>query len=144
MSSAAGDVAPRKLPHLTPETEPFWTGGKNDQLLIHRCATCGRYHHPPQPLCPTCRTETAFPTPVSGRGRVKTFTVNHQKWLPGLDTPFVFAAVELDEQSELYVFSNILAPPDSVHSGMAVRVCFEKHEDVWLPMFRPEDDAHAA
>lgn len=144
MSSAAATPPARKLPLLAPETEAFWTGGKDGQLLIQRCTSCGHYQHPPQPLCPACRTETAVPTPVSGRGRVKTYTVNHQAWLPGLDEPFVFAAVELNEQAELYVFSNILAPPEAVRSGMPVHVCFEQHEDVWLPMFRPEEDADAA
>ena len=51
--------------------------------------------------------------------------------------PFVFAAVELEEQAELYVFTNILAPVDAVSRGMAVTVTFEHHEDVWLPMFVP-------
>jgi uncharacterized protein len=127
----------RKLPLLTPETEAFWTGGKDNCLMIQRCTRCGHYQHPPLPLCSKCRTETVLPTVVSGRARVKTFTVNHQQWVPGLDEPFVYAAVELEEQSELYVFSNILAPPESVKSGMKVQVCFEHHEDVWLPMFAP-------
>ena len=129
---------PRKLPALTPETRSFWTGGKDGRLLIQRCSGCGRYAHPPLPLCPKCRTETMEPTPVSGRGTVKTFTVNYQPWLPGLNPQFVFAAVELPEQAELYVFTNILAPPESVRSGLPVKVCFENHEDVWLPLFRPE------
>jgi uncharacterized OB-fold protein len=128
----------RKLPALTPETEAFWTGGKDGRLLIQRCTDCGHYQHPPTPLCPVCRTETMVPCPVSGRGTVKTFTINHQPWLPGLNQNFIFAAVELPEQAELYVFSNIIAPPGSVHIGLPVKVCFENHEDVWLPLFEPE------
>ena len=77
------------------------------------------------------------PSPVSGRGMVKTYTVNEQQWRPGEDSRFVFAAIELPEQPELYVFSNVLAPPEAVRSGMAVGVCFEQQEDVWLPLFRP-------
>ena len=130
----------RKLPLLTPETEAFWTGGERGDLMIQRCTHCGLYQHPPLPICAACRTETVFPTAVSGRGRIKTLTVNHQAWVPGLDEPFVFAAVELEEQAELYVFSNILAPPASVRSGMKVRVCFEHQEDVWLPMFKALDE----
>jgi uncharacterized OB-fold protein len=131
---------PRKLPALTPETEAFWTGGKDGLLLIQRCSDCGHYQHPPLPLCPICRTETMAPSPVSGRGTVKTFTVNHQNWLPGLSKHFVFAAVELPEQGELYVFSNVLAPPEAVRIGMPVSVCFEHQEDVWLPLFQPENN----
>jgi uncharacterized OB-fold protein len=125
----------RKLPVVTADTEAFWTGGKHDCLMIQRCTHCGIYQHPPLPICSKCRTETVLPTAVSGRGRIKTYTVNHQVWLPGLDEPFVIAAIELDEQPELYVYSNILAPPDRVKSGLRVNVCFEHQEDVWLPMF---------
>jgi uncharacterized protein len=134
----------RKLPQLTPDTEPFWTGGRGGQLLIQRCGHCGLYQHPPLPICSACRTETVAPAAVSGRGKIKTFTVNHQAWLPGLDEAFVIAAIELDEQAELYVFSNVLYPPEQVTSGMRVQVCFEHHADVWLPMFVPEEAAHAA
>jgi len=135
---------PRKLPLLTRETEPFWTGGKDGHLLVQRCRHCGLYQHPPLPICSACRTETVGPEAVSGKGKVKTYTVNHQPWLPGLDEPFVFAAVELDEQPELYVFSNILSAPDEMRSGMRVKVCFEHHEDVWLPMFESDRESSDA
>jgi len=78
------------------------------------------------------------PAPVSGRARVASFTVNHQVWIPNLAVPYVFAAVELVEQPELYVFTNIVAcPVDDVRIGMDVEVVFEQHEDVFLPLFRP-------
>ncbi|MCB2072224.1 MAG: OB-fold domain-containing protein [Novosphingobium sp.] len=140
MSGEAASPPERKLPALTRETEAFWTGGKDGQLLIQRCSQCGTYQHPPLPMCSTCRTETVAPAQVSGKGRVKTYTVNHQAWLPGLTEPFAIAAIELDEQPELYVFSNILAQPDAVRSGMRVKVSFENHEDVWLPMFVPDGE----
>ena len=125
----------RKLPLLTAETEAFWTGGKDGCLMIQRCTRCDLYQHPPLPICSACRTETVGLVAVSGKGKVKTYTVNHQAWLPGLDEPFVIAAIELDEQAELYVYSNILAPPEQVRSGMRVHVIFEHLEDVWLPLF---------
>lgn len=134
-------MPPRKLPLLTRETRPFWTGGEHGQLLIQCCTTCGLWQHPPLPLCAKCRTETAEPQPVSGKGRVTAFTINHEPWVPGLDEAFVFAAVELAEQSELYVFSNVLGDPASVTSGMPVRVCFEHCEDVWLPLFEADQEA---
>ena len=127
---------PRKLPLLDRETGFFWTGGEHGRLLIQRCGDCGRWQHPPLPLCPACGSEALAPAAVSGRGQVKTFTINHQAWLPGLEAPFVFAAIELAEQAELYLFSNVLTPPDEVAIGQAVQVCFERHDDVWLPLFR--------
>jgi uncharacterized OB-fold protein len=78
---------------------------------------------------------------VSGRGRVATFTVNHQAWMKGLEAPFVFAAVELEEQPELYVFSNIInCPAEAVRIGLPVEVLFEQREEVYLPMFQPRGE----
>jgi uncharacterized protein len=69
---------------------------------------------------------------------VATFTINHQRWTADLEVPFVFAAVELDEQAELYVFTNIVhCAVDQVRIGMPVSVRFEPHGDVFLPMFEP-------
>jgi uncharacterized protein len=127
------------LPVLENQTRYFWTGGAQGRLLIARCDRCHLYQHPPLQRCPTCGGEAFTPSPVSGRGRVKTFTVNHEAWIPGLAVPFVFAAVELAEQAELYVFSNILGPVDQVHVGMPVSVCFEQHGEIHLPLFRPDE-----
>jgi uncharacterized OB-fold protein len=136
--------APRKLPELEPETAFFWTAGAEGRLKIQRCTACGHYQHPPLPLCPACHSDQVAPAAVSGRGRITSYTINYEPWLPGLEVPFVFAVVELAEQKELYLFTNILAPVDSVRIGQSVLVCFEHHEDVWLPLFRPEEMSDAA
>jgi uncharacterized protein len=127
----------RTLPLLDAATAFFWTAGASGRLLIQSCSVCDRYQHPPLPLCPTCHSETMAPAPVSGRGKVKTFTINHQAWSADIEVPFVFAAIELEEQPELYVLSNVIAPVDLVHAGMPVSVVFEQQGDVWLPLFRP-------
>lgn len=131
------DSAERTLPLLEPESAFFWTSGADGILRIQRCNACGHWQHPPLPLCPCCHGDDVAPRRVSGLGRVKTFTINHQPWLPGMAVPFAFAAVELEEQPELYVLSNVLGPVDAVRSGMAVKACFQRHDDVWLPLFRP-------
>ena len=83
------------------------------------------------------RIEDLAPQIASGRGRVTSFTVNAQAWTAGQLDPFVFAVIELDEQRELYLFSNVLAPPETLRIGMPVQVRFERREDVWLPLFVP-------
>ncbi len=126
----------RKLPRLEPDTAFYWTSGADGTLRIQRCADCGTWQHPPFPLCTTCQSEAVSPEAVSGKGRLASFTVNHEAWLPGLPVPFVFGVVELVEQAQLYVFATVLGDIDAVRVGMAVGVEFERHEDVWLPMFR--------
>lgn len=128
----------RILPGLDRDNRPFWTGGEQGRLLICRCGACGYYVHPPSPQCPSCASRALAHQPATGRGRVASFTVNHQPWVPMLRVPFVFAAVELKEQPQLYVFANIVdCEPDDVRIGLSVEVVFEAHEDVFLPMFRP-------
>ena len=141
MSAAASDPPARKLPLLEPDTAFFWTSGEDGKLRIQRCRDCRHYQHPPLPRCPRCHSEAVGPEVVSGEARVASYTINYEPWLPGLQVPFVFAAVELAEQKELYVFTNILAPIDAVRIGQPVRVSFERHDDVWLPMFAPAETA---
>src|SRR3546814_5944539 len=50
------------------------------------------------------------------------YTINYEAWVPGLQVPFVFAAVELAEQRELYVFTNLLAP-EIGRASCRERVC---------------------
>ncbi len=127
----------RKLPQLEPDTAFFWTSGADGQLRILRCGACGHWQHPPLPRCPACHGDDLAPQIASGRGRVISFTVNRQVWTAGEVDPFVFAVIELDEQRELYLFSNVLAPPETVQIGMPVEVTFDHQEDVWLPLFVP-------
>ena len=139
--SPALAAAPRKLPLLEPQTAFFWTSGADGRLRIQHCGDCGHWQHPPLARCPKCHGANLAPDVVSGKGRVLSHTVNHQSWLPGVDPRFVFAVIALDEQPELYLFSNVLSPPEAVHGGLRVEVCFEQNDDVWIPLFRPEDRA---
>ena len=127
----------RKLPLLEPLTEAFWTGGAKGELRIQHCNACGHWQHQPLVRCPKCHSADLEARAVSGRGRIKTWTVNHQPWQRGVDPTFVFAAIELQEQAELYVLSNVLCAPDEVRSGMAVAVTFEQQDDVRFPLFAP-------
>lgn len=137
MTQISQGPAPRPLPALDKETAFFWTAGAEGRLLICRCESCGLYLHPPLPRCPACGGDTQ-PSPVSGRARVASFTVNHQQWVPGLEVPYVFAAVELIEQPELYVLTNIVGcSVEDVRMDMPVEVAFEQHGEIFLPMFRP-------
>jgi len=130
------------LPVLTPENQAFWTGGRDGRLMIMRCASCIRYHHPPSPICPHCRSAHIAAEAVSGRATVASFTVNHQKWMPDMRVPFVIGLVELVEQPDIRITTNLVHQPfEAAYIGQPVRVIFEAHGDVWLPLFEPDPDA---
>ena len=126
----------RKLPLLTAETRPFWTGGAVGELRIYRCADCSLYFHPPAPVCRHCASRNVAPAAVSGHGKVIACTVNHQPWTPELAEKYLVAVIELEEQAGLQLMSNVVGcDPESVQVGMPVRVTFEQVEDVWIPLF---------
>lgn len=136
----ASEGAPtRKLPALEGETAFFWTSGADSTLRIQRCTECRTWQHPPLPRCATCGSEALEAEPTSGKGRVASYTINHEAWLPGLAVPFVLAATELAEQAGLYVLANLDGPVIAARIGLPVTVRFEQYEDVWLPFFTPED-----
>lgn len=130
------------LPVVDETNAHFWKGGADGKLCFMRCQECGHYIHPPRPRCAACAGEEIAPESVSGNAIVQTFTVNHQPWMPGMEVPFVVAIVELPEQTGLRLTTSIIdCAPEAVHIGMPVRVVFEEHEDVWIPFFRPAEEA---
>ena len=128
----------RVLPRVTPQNRHFWSGGAEGKLQFLRCEPCGSYVHPPAPVCGSCLSKDLEPAAVSGRATVATFTLNHQPWVPSADHPYVVAIVEIEEQPDVRLMTNIVGcPPEAVHIGMAVAVEFEEHEDVFIPVFAP-------
>jgi uncharacterized OB-fold protein len=129
--------SPRILPPLTDVDRPFWTGGAQGQLLIQRCTTCARWTHPPTERCAECGGMLKF-APVSGAGTLFTLTVNFQQFHPDVTPPYVIAIVQLDEQNDLRIPTNIVnCDAETLQCGMPVRVLFEPHGDVFVPVFEP-------
>jgi uncharacterized OB-fold protein len=126
----------RPVPLITDDNEAFWTGGRDGRLMITRCEDCGYRTHPPTPRCPSCFSERVAPSPVSGRGRIYSFTINRQQWDPELEVPYVIALVELDEQPGLRLLTNIVGcPVDEVAIDMPVEVEFVAQGEAFLPVF---------
>jgi uncharacterized protein len=127
---------PWPIPQITDENGAFWTGGRDGELLIIRCTSCGYWIHPPAPRCPQCLSDAVEPQAVSGRGTVYSYTINRQAWVPGLEVPFVIAMVELDEQPGLRLMTNIVnCPPEEVEIGMPVEVAFVERGEAFIPVF---------
>lgn len=125
----------------------FYDGCRRNVLLIQRCKGCGRFRFPPQPMCPHCNSMAQEWAPVSGNGRVYSFTVipSYQpravpmaSW-PANGYPINVALIELPDADGVHIVSNIIdCDVRNIKVGMAVQVAFEQVTDeVTLPKFRP-------
>lgn len=76
---------------------------------------------------------------MSGRGKIYVYTVARQAFDSAFidDIPYVLALVELEEQANLRILTNIVgAQLDEVASDVAVEVTFEDRKEYKLPQFR--------
>jgi uncharacterized protein len=127
------------LPEPTIETEPYWQGCRNGQLLVQHCAACGQWQFFPRLMCVACGEEHPEWKPVSGRGTVETFTVVHVPLSEAYsaDVPYVVALIRLEEGPRM--MTNVVAcEPADVRIGLPVEVIYEPWSDaVVMPQFRP-------
>lgn len=137
MADVAGPGHGRLLPVITEANHHFWCGGKDGRLHILRCGACGLWIHPYAARCRRCRSAQITPQAVTGRGTVAGFSVNHQPWIPGVEVPYVVAIVELDEQPDLRLMTNLPRTAiEDVRVGLPVQVYFEPMGgEIWLPLF---------
>jgi uncharacterized OB-fold protein len=127
----------RMLPPITDLNRPFWTGGATGSLMIARCVDCDRWVDPPAAGCSVCGGALKYEA-VSGRGTVYTFTVNRHQYHPDVPPPTVIAIVQLEEQDDLRIVSNIVeCDPADVRCGLPVKVAFEPQGEVFYPVFEP-------
>jgi len=108
----------RPLPAFPePDTEPYWRATHEHRLLY-------------QPFRDAEWLESA------GLGTVYTFTVIRQHGHPYFRsrTPYVVGYVDLDEGFRL--LAEIAEDPAGVQVGQRVRVDWEDHDEVSVPLFR--------
>jgi uncharacterized protein len=136
------------LPDLSDErTAEFFAGAARGELVIPRCASCGRLVWYPERRCPTCDGESFTWTPVSGRGRLFSWTVVRRAFLRAFEemVPFVTALVSLEEDPAVRVVSYVVdCEPDALAADMPVEAVFRPlrfptvpGRSVPVPMFVP-------
>ena len=132
------DRTKRPLPRPTPETQHFWEGTRNGQLLIQRCDSCGDPYFPPRPFCPACGGQNVTVEETSGHGTLYSYLINHTGH-PGIAGPYSIAVVQLD--IGVRMMSNIVncgQTPEALVLDMPVEVVYESFSDeITLPFFQP-------
>lgn len=134
------NISKKPVPLPDELSRPFWVAAQERRLVVQRCAACGYYNHPPRLFCDACLAQELPFEPLSGRATVYSFTVMHQRDVAGFeqDAPFINIVVELAEQRQLLMVSNLpIADRPKVQIGAPVEVYFEDRGDgVVVPQFR--------
>jgi hypothetical protein len=113
-------------PEVTEETQAFWSAAAEGRLVIDRCDRCGAESFPPRGMCRNCRGRALSSVEVTGRGRIYSYTINYQRWLPDLDVPFAIVLVEFPDHPGVRVVGRLRGcDPEQVAVDDEVEVGFE-------------------
>ena len=124
------------------DNKHLFRGWLDERLLINRCDDCGRFHHPPKPICPECWSWSITPTEVSGRGVIHLAMFLRQgPPAPDVDYakgPHPVVTVELEEQEGLRFSSTVIdCPLEQVRIGLPVELAWIERYGAPFPVFRP-------
>ncbi len=127
----------RPLPTPSSLSRPFWDATREHRLIRPHCPTCGKSFFVPQVACPGCLAEDWEWLESSGRGAVYSYTVCHRAPVPGFETPYAIAIVDLEEGWQM--MSNLIdAEPGEIQIGQAVEVeWLDLTPEITLPVFAP-------
>jgi uncharacterized OB-fold protein len=136
------------LPDLSDErTAEYFAGAERGKLVVPRCDACGRLVWYPEAECPHCGGSSFTWTPVSGRGRLFTWTVVRRAFLPAFEemVPFVTGLVALEEDPAVRIVSYVVdCDPEGLAADLPVEAVFRPlrfptvpDQSVTVPMFVP-------
>ncbi len=135
---ASVDRRPRPAPDDV--TRFYWDAAAEHRFVLQRCRSCAKLQYPPEICCLHCQAEDFEPVEVSGRGVIYSYSVVDRPLHAGFvdALPYVVVLVELADQPELRVLTNLVDVPEGtpLSCGMPVEVVFEDRDGVTLPQFR--------
>jgi uncharacterized OB-fold protein len=135
----AEDAKPH--PRITELNRPFFESAEEGVLRLQQCENCQWFWFPPSSRCPNCLSTKYTWSATSGRGRVWSWIVMHQRYFKSFeaDLPYGVGFIELEEGP--FLISRITGVrPDEIYCDMAVEVTFETDEssaETRLPRFKP-------
>jgi uncharacterized OB-fold protein len=129
----------KPLPEADKWSGPFFDACRENRLVAQKCDATGKFFFPPAPVSPFTRDKNWTWTDLTGKGRIASYVVMHQKYFPGFGDEVPYPVIEVELEEGVKLISNIVDLGDhEVVVGMPVEVVFNKVTDeVTLPLFRP-------
>ena len=119
----------KPVPAESPLSQPYWEAARRGQLVIQRCADCGKYRHYPRLLCDACYSRAHDFVPVSGSGVIHSWTITHHIFHRAFaaEVPYVLVTVDL------YEGVRALGRWDGGHLALGMPVRSRFHVDEGVP-----------
>jgi uncharacterized OB-fold protein len=123
--------------------QPFWESVAQGETRMQRCSACRTYRYPPGACCPNCLSLEAEWAPLSGKGRVLSWTTIHRQYLPAYPAPSTVVVVHLDEGPIMVThFDN--DDVGKLRIDLSVSLTYSMHPDGYrLPKFAPADEGRS-
>jgi uncharacterized OB-fold protein len=119
------------------DTGGFWEAARRHELVVRTCDGCGAVLHLPRAYCHTCGSWRGSWTPVSGRGRLYSWTTVEHQVHPAYPVPYTIVLVEIEEFTAVRFDGYLPGSPELV-DGQPMHVWFEELEEgVVLPQWEP-------
>jgi uncharacterized OB-fold protein len=131
--------AGKRIPRPSATSAAYWEGCQNRQLLIQRCKQCKHVQFYPRSICTSCMRDDLEMVQASGAGKITTFSIIRHPVSQAYanEVPYAIALIELDEGPTM-MSAICNADPETVHTGMTVKVVFEQWTDeITMPKFQP-------
>jgi uncharacterized OB-fold protein len=111
----------------TPEPftiEQFYKFLSQGKLMAGKCQRCGKIHLPPRPLCDNCFSQQFTWIPVSGKGKLLTFSVIHiaPTQFQAI-APYAVGIVQLENDLKIHGMISGVAP-EQLKIGMNLAIDF--------------------
>lgn len=118
----------------------YWDKIKEGALYLQQCSRCHRFVFYPRSLCPYCWGSDLEWKPVSGKGRLYSYTVVNVSALPEFadETPYIYTVIELDEGVKM-PGTIVECSINEARVDMPVEVCFTERQGRKLPVFKRRD-----
>ncbi|MCL2476965.1 Zn-ribbon domain-containing OB-fold protein [Candidatus Bathycorpusculum sp.] len=108
--------------------EQFYKFLSTNQLMAGKCTKCGKIHLPPRPLCSECFSKEFTWTPISGKGKLLTYTIIHVAPTQfQAQTPYAVGIVELEEDLKIPGMIQDIAQ-EQLKIGMELTLAFDTAE----------------
>ena len=132
--------ATRPLPNPDEaDTAEFWRKTKDKVLGYQHCDDCGTVVFYPRHHCTGCLSANLTWQASAGEGTIYSYSIIRQSYHPFFrsQVPFAVAWVDLDEGPRMLTNITGVEDPATLEIGQRVRVVWEEHEALNIPLFEP-------